>query len=650
MSERFDMFNDASVSRRGFLGSLGAVGALAAAAGLFGCSSQSGQASASADAVGSATSIGAGATSGGIAIDPAAWGYDSDNDVYYQIGVQYCESPQAPTYESMGIYVPGAYFDATGNGDGTFTCAPSATGKVAGYTAATAPIVMPINTAGYSAQAAPTEYSSKGIADYLEAGFVYVYAGCRGRKMDADACGAAPWGVADLKAAVRTLRYNADVLPGDKDRIFSFGHSGGGAQSAVLGVTGDADGFSDYLAAIGAPMEDADGNALSDAINGAMCWCPITCLIGADMAYEWNMGQFANSGTRAEGTFTRQLSQDLAAEYRDYVNVLGLVNADGSALTLQDGGEGIACSGSYYDYVKAQVETSLNNFLADTEFPYTPSNSFNADMGAGGGSHGGSSVGNSGGGPSGGTPSDGDRSGEGHSGIGPSASSGHSAGFAPSGSSSSVESTSYETVADYIAALNGDNAWITYDESTNTATIAGLAGFVAACKSPSKDVGAFDALDRSQAENQVFGNENTEGLHFDAAMATLLASNADAYAKLSDWNANYPSAFEDDRAYVDAQGKSSDFRQELYDPICYLSGAYEAAGTSTPAAHWRIRTGITQGDTALTTEINLALALAADKRVADVDFATVWGQGHTMAERTGSSADNFIEWVNSCCI
>ena len=164
MSERFDMFNDASVSRRGFLGSLGAVGALAAAAGLFGCSIQSGQASVSADAAGSATSIGTGARSGSIAIDPAAWGYDSDNDVYYQIGVQYCESPQAPTYESMGIYVPGAYFDATGNGDGTFTCAPSATGKVAGYTAATAPIVMPINTAGYSAQAAPTEYSSKGIA------------------------------------------------------------------------------------------------------------------------------------------------------------------------------------------------------------------------------------------------------------------------------------------------------------------------------------------------------------------------------------------------------------------------------------------------------------------------------------------------------
>ena len=37
------------------------------------------------------------------------------------------------------------------------------------------------------------------------------------------------------------------------------------------------------------------------------------------------------------------------------------------------------------------------------------------------------------------------------------------------------------------------------------------------------------------------------------------------------------------------------------------------------------------------------------KQVEDVDFATVWGQGHTMAERTGSSTENFIAWVNGCC-
>ena len=41
-----------------------------------------------------------------------------------------------------------------------------------------------------------------------------------------------------------------------------------------------------------------------------------------------------------------------------------------------------------------------------------------------------------------------------------------------------------------------------------------------------------------------------------------------------------------------------------------------------------------QGDTANTVEINLALALR-DYGIKNVDFATVWGEGHTMAEETG---------------
>ena len=639
------------LSRRSFVKVAGAMGVLGAM-GLFGCSTAST----------STASSNASSSTQGFEIDAAAWQYDSSNDVYYQIGVQYCTNPQAKSYESMGIYVPGAYFTTKDNGNGTFTCTPNATGKVGAYTSATAPIVMPINTAGYSAQAAPTSYSANGISDYLAQGFIYVYAGCRGRNLTDDACGAAPWGVTDLKAAVRTLRYNDQSLPGSKDRIFSFGHSGGGAQSAVLGATGDCDSYSDYLAKIGAPTVDASGNKISDAIYGAMCWCPITSLTGADAAYEWNMGQFASSGTRAQGTFTRQLSLDLAAKYADYINDLGLVDENGTSLTLQDGGEGVACAGTYYDYVKAQVELSLNNFLADTTFPYTPSSTFNSDMGAAGGDT-----------PNGDLPSDGGPSdsassvnasdlpsGEKPSSNGPSGASDAPGGDlpndgGPSDSASSAnsqsansESASYATAADYIADLNGDNAWIEYDETTNRATITGLAGFVNACKSPSKSVGAFDDLGRSQAENGVFGNENNESMHFSAMMAELLANNASNYSNLSDWDESYPNAYKSDREYKDDLGKTSDQRQEMYDPMHYL-GKAASAGSSTPAAHWRIRTGITQGDTACTTEMNLALALAATDSVKDVDFATVWGQGHTMAERTGSSTENFIAWVNDCC-
>lgn len=96
---------------------------------------------------------------------------------------------------------------------------------------------MPVNTGGYAAQKAPSAYYPNGLNTYLSEGFVYVFAGCRGRENGTNPdgtefVGGAPWGVTDLKAAVRYLRYNDSLIPGSKNRIFTFGHSGGGAQSA----------------------------------------------------------------------------------------------------------------------------------------------------------------------------------------------------------------------------------------------------------------------------------------------------------------------------------------------------------------------------------------------------------------------------------
>lgn len=51
-----------------------------------------------------------------------------------------------------------------------------------------------------------------------------------------------------------------------------------------------------------------------------------------------------------------------------------------------------------------------------------------------------------------------------------------------------------------------------------------------------------------------------------------------------------------------------------------------------------------QGDTANTTEVNLALALR-NYEIDNVDFATIWGEGHTEAELTGNPTANFIAWV-----
>ena len=528
-----------------------------------------------------------------LAFDNAAWQYDEINDIYWQVGVVYVANPASLDYETLGIYVPGAYLEATANGDGTYTASVKSDAQVGQFTAATAPYVLPVNTPGFNASQAPT-WLADGIASYTQAGMIYLQPGIRGRDNTTDSqgqevVGGAPWGVTDLKAAIRYVRYNKDVLPGDTDKIVSFGHSGGGAQSAILGASGDSTLYNPYLEALGAAMKDKEGNPISDAPYGTMAWCPITSLDYADAAYEWNLGQFADSNTRAEGTFTQALSQDLAKEYANYINQLGLKH-EGQALTLTESSEGIYTQGSYATYLEGVVNQSLNNFLADTSFPYT------------------------------------------------------SDGAGPGGS---TESVTYETAQAYIDSLNAETQWVTYDAATNTAKISSLADFAKYVKTASKSVPAFDALDRSLAENAVFGVADANELHFDQLVARLLKNNQAKYESLTDWNSQYVTDFESDLAKTDSLGKTIAERQDLYNPMFYLTSAYSGYQTSKPAPYWRIRSGLSQGDTALTVETNLALALEnqANGAVKSVDFATVWGQGNTTAERTGHASANFIQWV-----
>lgn len=528
-----------------------------------------------------------------LAFDNAAWQYDEINDIYWQVGVVYVANPASLDYETLGIYVPGAYLEATANGDGTYTASVKSDAQVGQFTAATAPYVLPVNTPGFNASQAPT-WLADGIANYTQAGMIYLQPGIRGRDNTTDSqgqevVGGAPWGVNDLKAAIRYVRYNKDVLPGDTDKIVSFGHSGGGAQSAILGASGDSTLYNPYLEALGAAMKDKEGNPISDAPYGTMTWSPITSLDYADAAYEWNLGQFADSNTRAEGTFTQALSQDLAKEYANYINQLGLKH-EGQALTLTESSDGIYTQGSYATYLEGVVNQSLNNFLADTSFPYT------------------------------------------------------SDGAGPGGS---TESVTYETAQAYIDSLNAETQWVTYDAATNTAKISSLADFAKYVKTASKSVPAFDALDRSLAENAVFGVADANELHFDQLVARLLKNNQAKYENLTDWTSQYVTDFESDLAKTDSLGKTIAERQDLYNPMFYLTSAYSGYQTSKPAPHWRIRSGLSQGDTALTVETNLALALEnqANGAVKSVDFATVWGQGNTTAERTGHASANFIQWV-----
>lgn len=556
-------------------------------------------------------------------IDMTAWNYNAEDHVYWQTGLAYCANPADAAFENLGVYVPGAYMTAADNGDGTYTCQVNELGAEGGFTAKTAPIVIPVDTPGYSAMAAPTGYSSA-VSAYTNAGFVYVAAGCRGR--DAGA----PAGVTDLKAAIRYIRYVNGQLPGSAERIFSFGMSGGGAQSALLGATGDSELYTPYLEAIGAV------SGVSDAVAGSMCWCPITNLDYASEAYEWNLG--VTRGNLSDDM--RTLSDAMAERFALYINELGLTDENGDPLTLTASEEGIYQAGSYYDYLKNVIETSLNDFLADTTFPFTVSGGLpGRGEGAGrrdgpndfpveGENFGGREIGGKGG-PKGdrpdlnGAPPDMDADYHDLDGIGRNDVTG-----------GVVLSGTYETAQDYIDALNRETNWVIYDSAANSASITSIAGFVCALKAASKDVGAFDALDASQGENILFGYGDG-GAHFDAAMAELLTGT------------EYAAAYAADLARTDALGSSAEDRVNMYNPLYFLSEYYDGCGTANVAGYWRIRSGINQSDTALSTEVNLALAL--ERYGARVDFAAVWGQAHVKAERTGDSTSNFIAWVAECC-
>jgi len=369
----------------------------------------------------------------------------------------------------------------------------------------------------------------------------------------------------------------------------------------------------------------------SDAVYGSMCWCPITNLDTADESYEWMMG-CTRSGLSDE---EQAISDALANAWADYINSAGFKTQDGTILTLTQSENGIWQSGSYYELVKSEIERSLNNFLFDTSFPYDAS----ASAGKGGfGGHGGM------GGPGGGRP-DGGNLPEGFGGF---------PGDGETGGNIQIEdldditrnetttgldlSGTYETAEDYIAALNANGEWVSYDPETNSAVITSVEAFVKAFKSVSKNLGAFDQLDGGQGENTLFGYADGSGAHFDSILAGIL----------SDLGSSYAERFAEDLSRADSAEYTARQRLNMYTPLYYLLESSEGCGSSTVAKHWRIRSGIAQSDTALTTELNLALALENDTRVDSVDFESVWAQKHVEAERSGNSSGNFIAWVNAC--
>ncbi len=250
--------------------------------------------------------------------------YEAYEKLYYVTNVE------DSAYQCLNFYVPESAADGSSD----------------------VPILLRNNVGGYMASPAKSPSVTDATGRALSEGYVVCIPGARGSNAvvtGADGStvytGRVPAGLLDLKAAVRYLRYNDDLMPGNAEKIISDGTSAGGAMSSLLGATGNHPVYEPYLKAMGA----ADAR---DDVFAAVCYCPITDLDHADMAYEW-LYSCTNTGIRHLSEEQQQVSEELAAAYPAYLNSLGLKKEDGTLLT----------DANYMDYLKGFLIRSVQRAI-----------------------------------------------------------------------------------------------------------------------------------------------------------------------------------------------------------------------------------------------------------------------------------------------
>lgn len=353
-------------------------------------------------------------------IDMSKWQYNSYENVFYQLSIPYCENFDEK-YEKLAIFIPAGYLKCTPNGNETYSCKANTKTKVKNYNIKSAPIVLPTNTSNNALK----EYSS--VWDYTNEGFIYIHAGFKKQE--------APSDITDLKAAIRYIRYNKDVIPWNTNRIFIFGME----ESVILGTTGDSELYEPYLNKIGAAKT-------SDTIVGAMAWNPVINIETENQAYEW---YFGTSRTDLDKK-TQEISNKMAEEYALYFNSMKFRKDSGALLELIQTNKGIYQGGSYYIYLEKLIDQSLTNFLYDNLFPIDM-NTYGKEK--------------------------------------------LSQEFEDS-EEKNTEDLIFNTPEEYVNFLNREKIWISYDSVNHSAKISNLKDFMKYMKPEIKPVGAFDNLKR----------------------------------------------------------------------------------------------------------------------------------------------------------
>jgi hypothetical protein len=277
----------------------------------------------------------------------------------------YVKHPVNTDYQIMNLYVPEIYYEGK---------------SIGSFDLKTAPIFLPNMVGGYM----PGEPDCPGLHPYthklnaafvaIQKGYIVAAPGIRGNYLTNEEgryTSVAPACITDYKAAVRYLRYNKDRIPGNLEKIISNGTSAGGALSSLLGVTGNHPDYDPYLKEIGAAEE-------RDDIFAASCYCPITNLDHADMAYEWEfhghedyhrmkfeMKDGKPNLTPIDGVMTelqKELSERLKVLFPEYLNSLHLLSPDRRKLELDANG-----NGTFKNYVLQLLMESAQTALSRGE-------------------------------------------------------------------------------------------------------------------------------------------------------------------------------------------------------------------------------------------------------------------------------------------
>ncbi len=538
-----------------------------------------------------------------ISLQSERWVYIENYDCYALENLVYVENPVDSEKQLMNIYVPSTYM----NRDGSI----NNTGTVNGYTSTNAPIIYIIGVGGYS-EANPTFVSPK-ISSYLENGYVIASPGARGRQTVSEDgtkyIGKSPAALVDLKAGVRFLKANDEYLAGSSEKIISIGTSAGGALSSLLAATGNSKDYDAYLEEIGAVMP------ASDDVFASQIYCPITDLDHADIAYEWMFNGTSNENGAKLSEYGKAISDEIAPKYIEYLNSLGLKNPDNGELLLM-GKDGR--SGTMYDYLMNVIENSATKYFeyfanwekVSSEAEFTVEDYINGD------SEGIPAVSNNSGSPEG---------------IGEMRPIGEKPDFA-NGEKPEGMGNFHPGFGNMMQGSSNSNAidktsWLSWDGEK--ASITSFQDMLDNYISRKKPCLSFDDFNLAQAENQEFGDENTDLSHFDTYIAPAIESLKDEYPEeYAKYYESYAAVYDDEELTL---------RKFLLNPFNYISGG----GTDIPG-NIRIRVGSQDSDTSFS--ISMTLALMFETYTGSVvDYEICWDQGHGDADYEGE----LVEWIES---